>query len=57
MMNSDRVKALRFSKPDRAWIQAWLPLLVLLLGLSSMFVFGNDRGHYYRHGGIRRVPL
>ena len=50
MMNSDRVKALRFSKPDREWIQAWLPLLVLLLGLSSMFVFGNDRGHYYRPG-------
>ena len=45
------MKALRFSKPDRAWIRAWLPLLVLLLGLSSMFVFGNDRGHYYRHGG------
>lgn len=50
MMNSDRVKALRFSKLDREQIQAWLPLLVLLLGLSSMFVFGNDRGHYYRPG-------
>lgn len=57
MTNSTGVKALRFWKPDRAWIQAWLPLLVLLLGLSSMFVFGNDRGHYYRHGGLRRVPL
>ena len=44
------MKALRFSKPDRAWIRAWLPLLVLLLGLSSMFVFGNDRGHWYRPG-------
>lgn len=50
MMNSARMKALRSWKPDRAWIHAWLPLLVLLLGLSSMFVFGNDRGHYYRPG-------
>ena len=57
MLNSTGVKALRFSKPNREWIQAWLPLLVLLIGLSSMFVFGNDRGHCYRHGGIRRVPL
>ena len=28
-----------------------LPLVLLLVGLASMFVFGGDRGHYYRPGG------
>ena len=27
-----------------------LPLLVLLLALSTVFLFGNDRGHFYRPG-------
>ena len=27
-----------------------LPLLLLLLALSSVFVFGGDRGHFYRTG-------
>ena len=28
--------------------RAWLPPLVLLLALSSVFVFGGDRAHFYR---------
>ena len=27
-----------------------LPLLVLLLTLSSVFIFSNERGHFYRYG-------
>ena len=27
-----------------------LPLLLLLLALSTVFLFGNDRGHFYRPG-------
>ena len=26
------------------------PLLLLLLALSTVFLFGNDRGHFYRYG-------
>ena len=29
---------------------AALPLLLLLLALSTVFLFGNDRGHFYRSG-------
>ena len=28
----------------------WLPLALLLLALSAMFLFGNDRGAFYRPG-------
>ena len=28
----------------------WLPSLILLLSLSSLFVFDDNRGHFYRHG-------
>lgn len=31
-------------------IPALLPVLLLLLALSTMFLFGNDRGHFYRDG-------
>ena len=30
---------------------AWLPLALLLLALSTVFVFGGDRGYFYRTGG------
>ena len=62
MMDSARVRALRFWelgrerlalrfwKLDSARVREWLPLVLLLVGLSSMFVFGGDRGHYYRPG-------
>ena len=30
---------------------AWLPLALLLLALSTVFVFGGDRGYFYRPGG------
>ena len=66
MMDSARVRALRFWKLGRervrewpplgfwrldgARVREWLPLLALLVGLASMFVFGGDRGHYYRPG-------
>ena len=29
---------------------AWLPFLLLLLALATVFLFGNDRGHFYRIG-------
>ena len=32
-----------------------LPLLLLLLALSTVFLFGNDRGHFYRHGSHRHI--
>ncbi len=51
MMDSVRVKAVRFWKIDRARVRERLPLAVLVVGLVSMFVFGGDRGHYYRDGG------
>ena len=50
-MDSARVRALRFWEIDGARAREWLPLVVLLVGLSSIFVFGGDRGHYYRDGG------
>jgi len=31
-------------------LNASLPLLLLLLALSTVFLFGNDRGHFYRPG-------
>ena len=30
-----------------------LPLLLLLLALSTVFLFGNDRGHFYPDRGPR----
>ena len=30
---------------------AWLPLVLLLLTLSTVFVFAGDRGHFYRPAG------
>ncbi len=39
--------------PDRlksALRSAWLPLALLLLALSTVFVFGGDRGRFYRGG-------
>ena len=66
MMDSTMVRALRFWelgrervrewpplgfwRLDGARVREWLPLLALLVGLASMFVFGGDRGHYYRPG-------
>ena len=32
----------------RALRSAWLPLALLLLALSTVFVFGGDRGYFYR---------
>ena len=32
-----------------------LPLLLLLLALSAVFVFGNDRGHFYRPGHHNKI--
>ena len=32
----------------RALRSPWLPLALLLLALSTVFVFGGDRGHFYR---------
>ena len=40
--------------PDRlesALRSAWLPLALLLLALSTVFVFGGDRGYFYRPVG------
>ena len=28
----------------------WFPFLLLLFGLATVFLFGNDRGHFYRVG-------
>ena len=42
----------RFKPPLRS---PWLPLTLLLLALSTVFIFGGDRGHFYRpheHNGI-----
>ena len=38
----------------------WLPLALLLLALSTVFIFGGDRGHFYRccvHNGISSEHL
>ena len=35
---------------ESALQSAWLPLALLLLGLSTVFIFGGDRGHFYRWG-------
>ena len=39
---------MRHGKPHWHRRHAWWPLLVLLLGLSAVFVFGGDREHFYR---------
>ena len=38
------------TKTPKAFIRsrAWLPPALLLLALSSVFLFGDDRGHFYR---------
>ncbi len=38
----DKLRAVRNSQ--------YLPLMLLLLALSTVFLFGNDRGHFYRNG-------
>ena len=40
-----------FDRLQPALQSAWLPLALLLLALSTVFVFGGDRGHFYRLGG------
>ena len=34
---------------------AWLPLALLLLALSTVFVFGGDRGYFYRPAGYHNA--
>ncbi len=39
---------------------AWLPLALLLTALSTVFIFGGDRGHFYRsweHNGLSSQHL
>ena len=36
---------------ESALRSAWLPLALLLLALSTVFIFGGDRGYFYRLGG------
>ena len=39
---------------------AWLPLALLLLALSTVFIFGGDRGYFYRsqqHNGMSSYHL
>ena len=40
MTSNDRLKS--------ALRSAWLPLVLLLLGLSTVFIFSGDRGYFYR---------
>ena len=37
-----------FDRLQPALRSAWLPLALLLLALSTVFVFGGDRGYFYR---------
>ena len=44
-----------FDRLETALRSAWLPLSLLLIALSTVFIFGGDRGHFYRpheHNGI-----
>ncbi len=50
---------LRYAAPAVRWLRdrmafftqpAALPLILLLLATSTVFMFGNDRGHFYRDG-------
>ncbi len=45
---------------ESALRSVWLPLALLLLALSTVFVFGGDRGYFYRpgsHGGYSSQHL
>ena len=33
----------------------WLPLALLLIALSTVFVFGGERGHFYRPEGVHNL--
>ena len=47
MTSNDRLQA--------ALRSAWLPMALLLIALSTVFIFGGDRGHFYRpweHNGL-----
>ena len=35
---------------ESALRSAWLPLALLLLAMSTVFIFGGDRGYFYREG-------
>ena len=44
-----------FDRLETALRSDWLPLALLLIALSTVFIFGGDRGHFYRpheHNGI-----
>ena len=52
MTSNDRLQA--------ALRSAWLPLALLLLALSTVFIFGGDRGRFYRpweHNGLSSQHL
>ncbi len=40
-----------FDRLKSALRSAWLPLALLLLALSTVFIFGGDRGYFYRPAG------
>ena len=44
-MNAERA---RVQRRLRMRLGAWLPLCGLVLALATVFVFGHDRGHFYR---------
>ena len=54
--NSRKVLAGLFGKAALLGRWRFLPLLLLLLALSTVFFFSNDRGHFYR-GGISENHL
>ena len=37
--------------------RAWLPPALLLLALSSVFIFGGDRGHYYQEEEHKKLAI
>ncbi len=37
--------------------RAWLPPALLLLALSSVFLFGGDRGHYYQEEEHKKLAI
>ena len=49
-MTRSPAKTLQDRRSRLAYLQsrAWLPPALLLLALSSVFLFGGDRGHFYR---------
>ena len=49
-----------FHRLESALRSAWLPLALLLLALSTVFIFGGDRGRFYRpkeHDGVSSQHL